>query len=116
MSLLEFWGISIICKLEVNSFRGMKNVLFLLLIAFLSIFSIEAISSPSLDIQSSPVQNNGFTGPSDDPSASMGQWFFNLRTAGIESRTYEFYDNPSIIGDQGVLSINGVVTDLIKGG
>ena len=94
----------------------MKTAIILLLTAFLAIFSLKAISAPSLDIRSEPVTNNGYTGPSNDPSASMGQWFFNLENAGIESRTHEFYDNPSIIGNQGVLSINGVVSDLLKAG
>ena len=94
----------------------MKTTIFLSLVVMLAFFPLMAISAPSLDIRNAPVQNNGFTGPENDPASAMGQWFYNP-VNGIEtSRTHEFYDNPSIIGDQGVFSIKGVVTELIKAG
>ena len=94
----------------------MKTAFFLSIIVILTAFSLAAISAPSLDIRSGPVINNGFTGPANDPASSLGQWFYNPATGGVEARTHEFYDNPSVLGDQGVLSINGVVTELIKSG
>lgn len=94
----------------------MKTPIFLLLIVFLVIFSSKAITAPSLDIRSAPVLNNGYTGPSNNPSASAGQWFLKLETGETEARTHEFYDNPSVIGNDGVLSIKGSVTELLKAG
>ena len=112
--MLLFWGYIIF--LSGGLFSGeMKTVIFILLPGFLAVFSLNAFSAPSLDIRSEPVLNNGYTGPANNPSASMGQWFLNLETAGIESRTHEFYDIPST-GNDGTLSIKGIVTDLLKGG
>jgi len=94
----------------------MKTIFFLSITTVLVIFSLSVAAAPSLDIRSEPVQNNGYTGPSNDPAATMGQWFYNPISGVGLSKTHEFYDNPSVIGDQGVLSINGVVTGLIKAG
>lgn len=94
----------------------MKPALCLLFIAILIMLTGIIYAGPSLDIRSGPVINNGYTGPINDPASAQGQWFFDPATGSVMSRTHEFYDNPSVIGEQGVLSINGVVTELIKAG
>ena len=96
----------------------MKKLLIVLLICGLGISS--SLAAPSLQITSPPVMNNGWTGPTHDPTASHGQWFVDEATREIsESRTHEFYDNvgPDFGGGaMSYLAIDGRAQNIQYGG
>lgn len=86
-----------------------------------------AHSEPLLPITHPPVQNNGTTGPSFDPSSSAGQWFENvvgfngnepIVNEVYQNRAYQFYDNRTTDGggSQSTNAVKGVIYSLILNG
>ena len=63
-----------------------------------------ALAAPGLPVTRPPVMPNvpAWTGPAIDPDATMGQWFANLQTQGVESRPFQLHDN--VLGSGGGLA------------
>ncbi|WP_372798888.1 GEVED domain-containing protein [Pontiella sp.] len=97
----------------------MQHHVALTLSAFLAFASGSRIlAAPSLDITEPPVSSGDKDGPDIDPYSTAGQWFTNLTSGAVESRSHEFHDNKFGFGGGGAdsLAIAGVAKSIVLDG
>ena len=81
------------------------------------LYALAAQAAPGLCVRKPPVTSaaaNPNTGPPVDPTASRGQWFYDLRTGNQDVRSCEFYDNVEDSGGgwASCFAIEGYITQI----